>query len=74
MVSLVGGVKLCSLAVGEGFGFGGVDVRGGPAAVLPAVDHPGELASGPAFLVEGGGEDKLFEEAHLVVGVEDGEV
>ena len=36
---LVGGVKLLPAAVGEGFGFGGVDLGRGPAAVLPAVDH-----------------------------------
>ena len=71
---LVGGVKLGAAAGGEGFGLAGVDLVGGPAAVLPAVDQAGELARGPALLVEVGGADQLLEHAELVVGVEDGEV
>ena len=71
---LVVGVELGAAAGGEGFGFAGVDLRGSPAAVLPAVDEAGELARGPALLVEVGGLDQLLEDAQLVVGVEDGEV
>ena len=71
---LVGGVEFLAAAGGEGLALGGVEHRRGQAAVLPAVDQPGELARGPALLVEVGGEDELLEQAQLVVGVEDGEV
>ena len=71
---LILGVKLGAAAGGEGFGFAGVDLAGSPAAVLPAVDEPGELPRGPALLVEIGGLDELFEDSKLVVGVEDREV
>ena len=71
---LILGVKFGAAAGGEGFGLAGVDLAGSPAAVLPAVDQPGELARGPALLVEVGGLDQLLEHAQLVVGVEDREV
>ena len=59
---------------GEGFGFAGIDLRRTPAAVLPPIDEPGELARGPALLIEVRGLDQLLEDPQLVVGVEDGEV
>jgi hypothetical protein len=71
---LIRRVELRALAVGEGFGFGGVDLARGPAAVLPAVDEAGEAAGGPALLVEIGGGDELLEEPELIVGVEDREI
>ena len=67
-------IELGAAAGGEGFGLAGVDLLGSPAAVLPAVDEAGELARGPALLVEAGGLDELLQDAQLVVGVEDGEV
>jgi hypothetical protein len=71
---LVSGVKLGAAAVGEGLGFGGVDVLGTPAAVLPTVDEAGELAGGPTLVVEIGGGDQLLQQPQLIVCVEDGEV
>ena len=59
---------------GEGFRFARVDLGRGPAAVLPAVDESGELARGPALLVEVRRADQLLHDSQLVVGVEDGEV
>ena len=67
-------VELGAAAGGESFGLAGVDLARGPAAVLPAVDQAGELARGPALLVEVGGLDQLLEDAQLIVGVEDGEI
>ena len=58
----------------EGFGFAGIDLLRRPAAVLPAVDEAGELARGPALLVKVCRLDQLFEDAQLIVGVEDREV
>jgi hypothetical protein len=44
------------------------------ATVLPAVDQPGERARRPALVVDVLGDEDLFEQAQLVVGVEDGEI
>ena len=44
------------------------------AAVLPAVDHAGELARRPALLVDVLGLDHLLHQADLVVGAEDREI
>src|SRR5205814_353251 len=55
-------------------GLAGVDLRGSPAAVLPAVNEAGELARGPALLVQVRGLDELLHDTQLVVGVEDGKV
>ena len=41
----------------------GVDLLRSPAAVLPTVDQAGELARGPALLVEVGGGDELLQDA-----------
>src|SRR6185312_14450573 len=71
---LVPGVQIGTAAGGEGFRFPGVDLTGGPATVLPAVDESGQLSRRPALLVEVGRLDELLEDAQLVVGVEDGEV
>ncbi len=45
-------VELGATAGREGFGFAGVDLGRSPAAVLPAIDEPGELARRPALFVE----------------------
>ncbi len=71
---LIGGVEFLAAAIGVKFGFSGVEVCGREPLVLPAIDQPGERASGPAFLVEIGRGDQLFEQAELVVGVENGEI
>ncbi len=71
---LIRRVELAAAAVGVALALARLDVGGDEALVLPLVDQPGELARGPAFLVEVGGEDELLEQAELVVGVEDGEI
>ncbi|MCY1173049.1 hypothetical protein D9M73_131980 [compost metagenome] len=71
---LIGGVEFLPAAIGVEFALAGIDLRRREAFVLPAVDQPGKLARGPAFLVEIGGLDELLQQAQLVVGVEDGEV
>ncbi|MPL84433.1 hypothetical protein SDC9_30398 [bioreactor metagenome] len=70
---LIGGVKL-GAAVVEGRGLGALHPLGRQRAVLPAVDDARELARRPALLVHVRGEDQLFQQPDLVVGVEDGEV
>ena len=50
-------VKLAAAAVGEALALAGVDLFRRPALVLPAVDAPGQLACGPALLVEVRGDD-----------------
>src|SRR3546814_1256837 len=65
---------MLALAVGIGLRVGGIEIAGNEAAVLPFVDEAGELACGPAFLVEPFGLDQLLENAELVVGIEDGEI
>ncbi len=70
---LVLGVYLGAHVV-EGRSLGSRHLLRAPGAVLPVVDETGELARGPAFLVDVGGDDELFEKPHLVVGVEDREV
>ena len=68
---LVERVELGAAAVGVGLVLDRIDLIGSPAAVLPAVDQPGELARRPALLVELGGGDQLLEQAQLVVGIDD---
>jgi len=46
----------------------------GACAVLPAVEHGGEHARGPALLVDVVSLDELLDEPDLIVGVEDGEI
>jgi hypothetical protein len=70
---LVFGIERRPLPV-EGPGIGDRDLVGRQRAVLPAVDDRGELPRGPAFFVDLGGDDQLFHQPDLVVGVEDGEV
>ena len=71
---LIGRIQLSAATTGERLGFGRIDMRRGPAAVLPPVDHPRQLPRRPAFLVEIRRHDQLFEQAQLVVGIEDGEI
>jgi hypothetical protein len=61
-----------AVAIGRAFAGGHLVRR--QAAVLPAVDMGGKLAGGPALFVDAFGLDELFQQADLVVGVEDGEV
>ena len=47
---------------------------GGPGAVFPMVDNARQHPGRPFLLVDPGGDDELFEQALLIVGVEDCEV
>jgi hypothetical protein len=67
-------VEVCAEAVAIGRTFAGGHLVRCQAAVLPAVDVGGKLAGGPALFVNAFGLDELFQQADLVVGVEDGEV
>src|SRR3546814_6851044 len=49
---LIERVEMLALAVGIGLLVGGIEIAGNEAAVLPFVDEAGELACGPASLVE----------------------
>ena len=71
---LIRRVKLAALAEGERPGFARRHVLGREAAVLPAVDDAGELARGPALLVDVFRLDDLLEQADLIVDAQDGEV
>ncbi len=72
---LVGRVERDALTEGEGRGLALGHLVGMEPAVLPVVDHAGELARRPALLVDVAvRRDHLLEKAHLVVHAEDGEV
>ena len=71
---LIGGIEFLAAAVGIAVAFAVGHILGAQAAVLPAVDHPGQRARGPALLVDAFGIDELLHQPDLVVGVEDGEV
>jgi hypothetical protein len=60
---LVFGVERRALAVGERAASASGPCRG-QAAVLPAVDHGGQLPRGPAFFVDAGGVDQLLHQPH----------
>ena len=47
---------------------------GGQSAVFPVADDGGGQARGPAFFVNPGGAQQLFQQPDLVVAIEDGEV
>ncbi len=70
---LIGGVKLFALTVGKQCAIARRHVLRRQAAVLPAVDGPGEAARRPALLVDIFGRQDLLDEADLVVGIEDRE-
>ena len=55
-------------------GIGGGHLVRRDRAVLPAVDDPGKLPRGPAFVIDPGGLHELFEQPQLVVGVQNREV
>ena len=70
--ALIGGVKPPAPAVkGPILALG--QARGRQAAVLPGVDQMRKLARGPAFFVQIFGQDQLFHQPDLVVGVQNGE-
>ena len=49
------------------------NVGGRKALVLPAVDHLGKLLGRPALVVNAVGLDQLLDQAHDIVGIQDGE-
>src|SRR3546814_5498578 len=71
---LIERIEMLALAVGLGLLVRGTELAGNEPAVLPFVDEAGQLACGPAFLVESFGLDQLLEDAQLVVGIADGEL
>ena len=71
---LIGDVKLLALAVGEARRFARRHLFRRQAAVLPAVEDHGENARRPAFLVELLGFQDLFDDADLVVDVQNREI
>ena len=71
---LIEGIEMLALAVGPRLILTRVEIGGGEAAVLPPVDQAGEQFGRPAFVVEAFGRHQLFDDAQLVVGVEDGEI
>ncbi len=71
---LIGLIQRFAASIGE---FERVRVRelvGRLAAIFPAVDHRGEHPRRPAFFVQSGGLNDLFEQPKLVVGVENREI
>ncbi len=68
---LIGGVQGLALAVGKVLA--GRKLFGRPAAVLPVIDQPRQRARRPAFGVDIGGLEQLFQQPLLVVRVQDGE-
>ena len=71
---LVARIELAALAVGERCGFARGHLRRHQAAVLPAVDQPGQHPRRPALVVDVVGLQELLQEPHLVVDVEHREV
>ncbi len=70
---LIGSVKLGPHVVEMARLRGGHLFRS-PCAVLPTVDQARKLARGPTLFVDIGRCDHLFQQAYLVVGIENGEV
>ena len=66
-------VELPAEAIGEARGFARRNAVRRQPAVLPAIDEGGELAGGPALLVNVMGFQQLLQQADLVIRVEDGE-
>ena len=71
---LIGLVQLSAASVGVGFILHRIEIARVQPAVLPPVDQPGQLARGPALLVQIGLRDQRLEQAQLIVGVDDREV
>ena len=70
---LVLGIDDAALAVREARGLARRHLVRKEPAVLPAVDQSGDLARRPSLLVDAVRLEQLFQQAHLVIGVEDGE-
>ena len=70
---LVLGIKFDALVV-IGACIGGRHLLGGECTVFPPVDDGGQLPRGPAFVIYVCGLHQLFQQAQLVVGIEDREV
>ena len=69
---LVFGIELAAQAIGERIGFAGRNPVWRQATIFPAVDQIGQLAGGPALLVDVVGGKQLLHQANLVVGIENG--
>ena len=71
---LIRRVEFAALAIGEGVRFTRRNRIRSEAAIFPAVDPDRQSARRPALFVDVGGGDRLLHQAHLIVGVENGEV
>ena len=71
---LIGAVHHLALAIGKGLILACIEIGRGQALVLPAIEQRGEAARGPALFVQIGLADQLFQQAQLIVGIDDGEV
>ena len=71
--ALIGGIERAPLAVGKAVALAVGHTLGPQTAVLPAVDHAGEDARGPALLVDILCFEKLLDQTDLVVRIEHGE-
>ena len=70
---LIHGVELAALAIGEGACLASGHAGGVKAPVLPVVDLMGERPCGPALVVHILRLQNLFQQADLIVGVQNGE-
>ncbi len=71
---LIGGVEFLAASIGEHRAVTRGNFIGREAAVLPAVDDPGQHPRGPALVVDVGGTQNLLHQPDLVVGVQNGEI
>ena len=70
---LIGAIEFGAFALRKGKGLAARNLGWRQATILPAVDQAGQLARGPAILVEPGAFDHLLHEPKLIVGIEDRE-
>ena len=65
-------VELRAAPVGISFVFHRIEIARIEPAVLPAIDQTGQLAGRPAFFIQILVLDKLFQQAQLIIGIDDG--
>ena len=71
---LIEPVEMLALAICIGFVFARIEIAGPQPLVLPAINQRGEQARREALVIDAFGLDQLFEQAKLVVGVDDREI
>ena len=70
---LIGGIQVRPLVI-IGCRIGQRHGIGANGAVFPAVDDPGQHPRGPAFFVNPGNGNQLFQQANLVIGIQNREI